>query len=129
MKANTKLIKPTPMLITKIFFPFLLLLFTCSNFKKQPAPGNRAERVQPYAGNPFYLAWGDTPVFPLGPTGYHAWTPISRPGMVDFHEQLSRISRVISEIGSPHVVGFVRCLPYDPNNQTHDGEVVRVLQP
>ncbi len=87
------------------------------------------ERVQPYAGNPFYLAWGDTPVFPLGPTGYHAWTPISRPGTVDSHEQLYRLSRVIDRIGSPHVVGFVRCLPYDPNNHMHDGEVVRVLQP
>jgi hypothetical protein len=90
---------------------------------------NKTERVQPFAGNPFYLAWGDTPVFPLGPTGYHAWTPISRPGTVDSHEQLYRLSRVIDGIGSPHVVGFVRCLPYDPNNHMHDGEVVRVLQP
>jgi hypothetical protein len=91
--------------------------------------GKRTERVQPFPGNPFYLAWGDTPVFPLGPTGYHAWTPISRPGTVDSHEQLYRLSRVIDGIGSPHVVGFVRCLPYDPNNHMHDGEVVRVLQP
>ncbi len=89
----------------------------------------KTERVQVYAENPFYLAWGDTPVYPLGPTGYHAWTPISRPGTVDSHEQLYRLSRVISEIGSPHVVGFVRCLPYDPNNHMHDGQVVRVLQP
>ena len=87
------------------------------------------ERVQPYAGNPFYLAWGDTPVFPLGPTGYHAWTPISRPDVMDFYEQLNRIAKVISEIGSPHVVGFVRCLPYDPNNHMHDGELIRILQP
>ena len=85
----------------------------------------KIERVQPFAENPFYLAWGETPVFPLGPTGYHAWTPISRPGSLDFHEQLNRLSRVISEIGSPHVVGFVRCLPYDPNYT----EVLRVLQP
>jgi hypothetical protein len=86
-------------------------------------------RVQPFAGNPFYLAWGDTPVFPLGPTGYHAWTPISRPGTTDHHEQLRRLSLTISGIGSPNVVGFVRCLPYDPNNHMHDGAVVRVLQP
>jgi hypothetical protein len=86
-------------------------------------------RIQPWPGNPFYLSMGDTPVFPLGPTGYHAWTPVSRPGTVDSHEQLYRLSRVIDAIGSPHVVGFVRCLPYDPNNHMHDGEVVRVLQP
>ncbi len=89
----------------------------------------RTKRVQPWAENPHYLSWGDTPVFPLGASGYHAWTPISRPGTVDSHEQLYRLSRVISEIGSSHVVGFVRCLPYDPNNHKHDGEVVRVLQP
>ena len=83
------------------------------------------ERVQPYAGNPFYLAWGDTPVFPLGPTDYHAWTPVSRPGMVNFYGQLNRISQIINEIGSPHVVGFVRCMPYDPNYT----DVIRVLQP
>ncbi len=129
MKSNNKMIRPNPMLISIIIFPFLLLLCACSSFRKQPAPGNIAERVQPYSGNPFYLAWGDTPVFPLGSAGYHAWTPISRPGTVDSHEQLYRLSRVISEIGSPHVVGFVRCLPYDPNNHLHDGEVVRVLQP
>jgi hypothetical protein len=86
-------------------------------------------RVRPFSGNPFYLAWGDTPVFPLGPTGYHAWTPISRPGTTDHHHQLRRLSLTTGEIGSPHVVGFVRCLPYDPNNHMHDGEVARVLQP
>ena len=89
----------------------------------------KTERIRPFADNPHYLAWGDTPVFPIGPTGYHAWTPVSRPGTVDAHEQLYRLSRVMDEIGSPHVVGFVRCLPYDPNNHDHDGEVVRVLQP
>ena len=105
--------------------PVFIAILAAVNLSYGKEPG----RVQPWTENPFYLAWGDTPVFPLGPTGYHAWTPISRPGTVDSHEQLYRLSRVISEIGSPHVVGFVRCLPYDPNNHMHDGEVVRVLQP
>ena len=104
----------------------MLLLCSCNVFNKQVDAENRTERVQPYPENPFYLAWGDTPVFPLGPTGYHAWTPISRPDVMDFYEQLNRISSVINEIGSPHVVGFVRCMPYDPNYLTQE---VRILQP
>ncbi len=88
-----------------------------------------AGRVRPWPENPHYLAWGDTPVFPLGATGYHSWTPISRPETVDFEEQLDRLARVMEEIGSPHVCGFVRCLPYDPMNHMHDGAVKEVLQP
>ncbi|MDI6451080.1 hypothetical protein [Anaerobaca lacustris] len=86
-------------------------------------------RIRPWPENPHYLAWGDTPVFPLGATGYHSWTPISRPATVDFEEQLDRLAAVIAEIGSPHVCGFVRCLPYDPMNHMHDGTVKEVLQP
>lgn len=86
-------------------------------------------RIRPWPENPNYLAWGDTPVFPLGATGYHSWTPISRPGTVDFEQQLDRLARVIEEIGSRHVCGFVRCLPYDPMNHMHDGIVKEVLQP
>lgn len=86
-------------------------------------------RIQPYAANPHYLAWGEVPIFPLGATGHHSWTPISRPGTVDFIEQLDRLARTIDEIGSPHLHGFVRCMPYDPMNHMHDGEVERVLQP
>lgn len=86
-------------------------------------------RIQPYTGNPHYLAWGDIPVFPLGPTGYHSWTPISRPGTIDFIEQMDRLAGVIDEINSPHIVGFMRSLPYDPMNHLHDGPVETVLQP
>jgi hypothetical protein len=113
----------------------ICFLMFCLSSKGQVIKSNddlahlKTERIRPFPDNPFYLAWGDTPVFPLGPTGYHAWTPISRPGTVDSHEQLYRLSRVIDGIGSPNVVGFVRCLPYDPNNHLHDGGVVRVLQP
>jgi hypothetical protein len=102
---------------------------TTGNISDSSTDYRNSGRIQPWPENPFYLSLGGTPVFPLGPTGYHAWTPVSRPGTVDSHEQLYRLSRVIDGIGSPHVVGFVRCLPYDPNNHMHDGEVVRVLQP
>lgn len=86
-------------------------------------------RIQPYSENLHYLAWGDVPVFPLGSTGYHSWTPISRPGTVDFIEQMDRLATVIEEINSQHVVGFMRSLPYDPMNHLHDGYVEKVLQP
>jgi hypothetical protein len=91
----------------------------------RPVPG----RIQAFPDNPHYLAWGETPVFPLGATGYHSWTPISRPENVDFQQQMDRLARVIDQIGSPHVCGFVRCLPYDPMNHLHDGAVKQVLQP
>ncbi len=87
------------------------------------------ERIQSYSGNPHYLAWGDVPVFPLGPTGYHSWAPISRPGTADFIDQMDRLTGVIDEIDSPHVRGFMRGLPYDPMNHLHDGPVDVVLQP
>jgi hypothetical protein len=81
----------------------------------------RRDRIRPWPENPHYLAWGDAPVFLLGATGYHSWTPISRPGTVDFEEQLDRLAAVMAEIGSRHVCGFVRYLPYDPMNHIHDG--------
>src|SRR6056297_2274242 len=84
-------------------------------------------RISP--DNPHYLLWDETPVFLLGATGYHSWTPVSRPAEVNFIEQLDRLAKVIDDIGSPHVRGFVRCLPYDPMNHMHDGEVEKVLQP
>mgnify|MGYP006288506453 CR=1 FL=1 len=90
---------------------------------------DEAERIQPYSENPHYLAWGETPVYGLGATNYHSWTPISRPDNYDIQVNLSRLAEVIDEIGSPHVRGFVRCLPYDPMNHMHDGDVDRVLQP
>ncbi len=85
--------------------------------------------IQPYTDNPHYLAWNGTPIIALGATGYHSWTPISRPETIDFHAQLNRLAQVIDEVDSPHVKGFVRCLPYDPMNHLHDGDVARVLQP
>ncbi len=42
---------------------------------------------------------------------------------------MGRLAGVMEEIGSPHVCGFVRCLPYDPMNHMHDGAVKEVLQP
>jgi len=87
------------------------------------------DRIRPWPDNPHYLAWGDTPVFLLGPSGYHSWTPVSRPAEMNFHEQLHRLDRIIEEAGSPHVLGFVRCLPYDPMNHMHDGNVTEILQP
>lgn len=97
--------------------------------KREAAGQPTTGRIRPWPDNPHYLAWGDTPVFPLGAAGYHSWTPISRPEEVDFHEQLERLAQVIQEIDSPHVCGFVRCLPYDPNNHMHDGNVKELLQP
>jgi hypothetical protein len=92
-------------------------------------PRAGAEGVRPYAENPYYLAWDGVPIFPLGATGHHAWTPISRPTEVDIEAQLDRLAAVIDGIGSRHVRGFVRALPYDPMNHMHDGTVGRVLQP
>jgi hypothetical protein len=100
-----------------------LLLGLCFSFAAD------ASHIQPWPDNPHYLAWGATPVFPLGAAGYHNWTPISRPGIVDFEAQLNQLAQVMAEIGSPHVCGFVRCLPYDPMNHLHDGAVREVLQP
>jgi hypothetical protein len=91
--------------------------------------GPAGERsAAPYDQNPRYLSLGGVPVFALGATHHHSWTPISRPG-VDVLRDINRLAEVVSRIGSPHVVGFVRCLPYDPMNHLHDGEVDRVLQP
>lgn len=101
----------------------VLLMLSCQTQKKLD------NFIKPWPENPNYLAWEDTPVFPLGATGYHSWTPISRPAEVDFVAQLDRLAKTVDEIGSPHVCGFVRCLPYDPMNHQHDGKVKQVLQP
>lgn len=106
-----------------------LLLTVISIFQGCTHDTREIDRIRPWPDNPYYLAWGETPVFLLGPTGYHGWTPVSRPAEMNFHEQLHRIDGMIREIGSPHVCGFVRCLPYDPMNHYHDGEVTEVLQP
>lgn len=106
----------------------LLVLVVTGCLNTRPDDRNNA-RLHPYAENPHYLAWGETPIFPLGATGYHSWTPISRPGTMNFESQLDRLAQVINEIGSSHVRGFVRALPYDPMNHMHDGPVAEVLQP
>ena len=95
----------------------------------RPVSLKPGDRIRPYEKNPYYLAWGDQPIFALGATMHHSWTPISRPGTVDIEAQLDRLGRVIEAINSPHVWGFVRVLPYDPMNHLHDGDVERVLQP
>lgn len=85
--------------------------------------------IRPYKENPHYLSWDGIPVFPLGATNFHSWTPISRPENVDIQAHMNRLKKALDEVGSRHVCGFVRCLPYDPMNHMHDGEVSRVLQP
>ncbi|MEX0928856.1 MAG: hypothetical protein WDZ53_05575 [Balneolales bacterium] len=102
---------------------FLLVLSACS------AQPSSESVVQPFAENPNYLAWGDVPVFPLGPANLHSWTPISRPGTSNFLAHMDRLHDIMEDIGSPHVRGFMRFLPYDPMNHLHDGPVERVLQP
>lgn len=92
--------------------------------KNEPVSG-----IKPYPKNPYYFSWNETPVFLLGAASYHSWTPISRPHEVNIDPHLGRLAKVIGEIGSPHICGFVRCLPYDPMNHMHDGEVKEVLQP
>lgn len=111
----------------------ILLVVACTqrspDSSSTPTATGTEAYLQPYSENPHYLAWGNTPVFGLGATGYHSWTPISRPGTMDFEVQLDRLADVMEDIDSPHVRGFVRALPYDPMNHMHDGPVERVLQP
>ena len=85
-------------------------------------------QAAPYSENPHYLAMDGVPVFPLGATHAHSWTPISRP-QVDLLQDLDRLAAMVQRIGSRHVRGFVRCMPYDPLNHLHDGDVQRTLQP
>jgi hypothetical protein len=113
---------PVSLLLSLLLGLFCISTMVRSSLAAEPS-------IQPWPDNPHYLAWDGVPVFPLGATSYHSWTPISRPGEVDFHAQLERLASVIADIGSPHVCGFVRCLPYDPMNHSHDGAVQRVLQP
>jgi hypothetical protein len=104
-------------------------LLACTPARPAPPTSAADARIQAYTPNPHYLAWGEVPVFLLGATGYHAWTPISRPGSMDFRAQIDRLAGVIDNIGSPHVRGMMRALPYDPMNHMHDGPVERVVQP
>jgi hypothetical protein len=54
---------------------FVLLLANLSGAAFGDPPTRPASgRIQAFPDNPHYLAWGETPVFPLGATGYHSWT-------------------------------------------------------
>ncbi|MEF8810377.1 MAG: hypothetical protein V5A47_05585 [Bacteroidales bacterium] len=85
--------------------------------------------ISPSQKNPFYFSWKEKPVFLLGAANFHSWTPISRPENVNIKQQMDRLAKAIGKINSPNVLGFVRCLPYDPANHMHDGNVPTVLQP
>ncbi|MFC4873913.1 hypothetical protein [Negadavirga shengliensis] len=111
---------------TSTLFAFFLLIFLQAyrTFGQVPM-----ERVKAYQENPHYLSWNEKPVFLIGATGYHSWTPISRPGTSEIELQLQRLADLIDKVDSEHVMGFVRWLPYDPMNHLHDGHVEEVLQP
>ncbi len=93
------------------------------------ADGGGAARVQPYAENPRYLAMEGVPFFAIGATHRHSWTPISRPAQFELLLDLERLAAVMARIDSPHIRGFVRCMPYDPLYRHGDGPVESVLQP
>jgi hypothetical protein len=120
IKKQDRPMKRIRLLLFYLGLPFLLY--------SQPQ-NNMVSGISYCSHNPFYFAWDGIPVFLLGATGYHSWTPISRPDEVDIVEQLGRLAKVIGGIGSLNVCGFVRCLPYDPMNHLHDGAVKKVLQP
>ena len=120
----------------------LFLLFTSTSifitsfaFSQNQHKTNKLEHnadiqpISPFEENPFYFSWKGEPVFLLGAANFHSWTPISRPDNVDINKQMDRLADVMEEVNSPHVLGFVRCLPYDPANHMHDGHVPTVLQP
>jgi hypothetical protein len=102
---------------------------TVHAFSLFAADDGGAVGVRPYAGNPHYFAWNGVPFFAVGATHRQSWTPISRPAQFELLRDLDRLAGVMTRINSPHVRGFVRCLPYDPMNHMHDGPVDPVLQP
>ncbi len=121
--------------IILVFFAVTITLLSANTFRKNPHLSNKPENdpdIQPiasYPENPFYFSWKGKPVFLLGAANFHSWTPISRPENVNIKQQMDRLAKAIEKINSPNVLGFVRCLPYDPNNHMHDGNVPVVLQP
>ena len=86
------------------------------------------QRVEVYSGNPHYFAMDGEPVFLVGATYPHGWTPISRPE-IDYMRTLDRLAEEVERAGSDNVRGLLRCLPYDPLNHMHDGDVTEVIQP
>ena len=85
------------MKVISVLAILLLINITCES------DSGITERIQPWPDNPHYLAWGNTPVFLLGATGYHGWTPISRLCPEDFYDQFHHLDRDIRDIGSPNV--------------------------
>ncbi|MGM0531903.1 MAG: DUF6298 domain-containing protein [Bacteroidota bacterium] len=128
-----------PKTFRNIFFVFFIasitILLTAFNLNQNPVESGKLNNagdilpISPFQENPFYFSWKGEPVFLLGAANFHSWTPISRPDNVDIKKQMDRLAGVIDEVNSPHVLGFVRCLPYDPANHMHDGNVPTVLQP
>ncbi len=72
-----------------------------------------AHRVTVFPDNPRYLAVDGAPVFLIGATHVHGWTPVSRPHH-DYRRDLSRLESVVDRVESPHVRGLVRVVPYFP---------------
>ncbi len=112
-----------------MFQRFLCIFFIagilCTGFIF-PGVAQAEPRLQPYADNPFYLAWDGVPVFPVGAAGIHSWYPLSGFDGVPYQEQIERLAAALEGIDSPHVCGFVRCLPYSPvTTGEHSGEVLQ----
>lgn len=76
-------------------------------------------RLTVFEANPHYLAVDDHPVFLIGASHPGGWRPLGyldRPLTAD----IDRLGELVDDIGSPHVRGLLRLLPY-----THGG----ALQP
>ena len=78
--------------------------------------------IDSFRDNQHYFAVDGTPVFLLGATHENRWYPVSEVDH-DYHNGLRRLHRVVSDVDSPHVRGFVRLLPYSVTGGT------RALQP
>ena len=86
------------LLLSALLLMLINIIFGCQHDQDE------TDRIRPWPDNQHYLAWGETPVFLLGPAGYHGWTPISRPAEMDFHDQLNRLDRMIREMPSTNRV-------------------------
>ncbi len=86
------------------------------------------QRIGIYENNPAYFAMDGAPVFLVGATYPHGWTPISRPE-IDYMRTMDRLAEEVGRAESDNVRGVLRCLPYDPLNHLHDGDITEVIQP
>jgi hypothetical protein len=82
------------------------------------SPAAAGPRVEVSRENPHYLAVDGVPVFLIGATHQYGWMAISRPGH-DFRRDLDRLAATVEAIGSPHVRGLVRVIPYFPQLDGH----------